>query len=34
MGSRLGTHTVRLAVKDAATTQRMLDILAEVLDQP
>ena len=31
MGSRLGTHTLRIAVKDAATNERMLEILAEAV---
>jgi histidinol-phosphate/aromatic aminotransferase/cobyric acid decarboxylase-like protein/GNAT superfamily N-acetyltransferase len=31
MGAQLGRHAVRVAVKDAATNQRMLDILAAVL---
>jgi hypothetical protein len=30
MGCALGTHAVRLAVKDRATNARMLDILAEI----
>ena len=34
MGSRLGTRVLRVAVKDAATNQRMLKILAEVLVLP
>jgi histidinol-phosphate/aromatic aminotransferase/cobyric acid decarboxylase-like protein len=34
MGSRLGTRALRVAVKDAATNQRMLKILTEVLDRP
>ena len=34
MGSRLGNRALRVAVKDAATNQRMLKILTEVLDRP
>ena len=30
MGTQLGTHTIRIAVKDAATNRRMLEILGEV----
>ncbi|HEY4301672.1 MAG TPA: histidinol-phosphate transaminase [Candidatus Didemnitutus sp.] len=30
MGARLGSHAVRLAVKDAATNRRMVEILREV----
>jgi histidinol-phosphate/aromatic aminotransferase/cobyric acid decarboxylase-like protein/GNAT superfamily N-acetyltransferase len=30
MGSQLGSHALRIAVKDAATNQRMLDILSAV----
>ena len=30
MGTRLGTHTLRIAVKDAATNRQMLEILGEV----
>jgi histidinol-phosphate/aromatic aminotransferase/cobyric acid decarboxylase-like protein len=32
MGSRLGPHALRLAVKDEATNRRMLEILAGVLE--
>lgn len=31
MGTALGAHAIRIAVKDSATNGRMLDILAEVL---
>ena len=31
MGTSLGTHAIRIAVKDAGTNGRMLDILADVL---
>ena len=31
MGTLLGSHAIRIAVKDAATNGRMLDILADVL---
>jgi histidinol-phosphate/aromatic aminotransferase/cobyric acid decarboxylase-like protein len=34
MGSRLGARTLRVAVKDAATNRRILDILTEVLALP
>jgi histidinol-phosphate/aromatic aminotransferase/cobyric acid decarboxylase-like protein/GNAT superfamily N-acetyltransferase len=30
MGTQLGTHTIRIAVKDAATNRRILEILREV----
>jgi histidinol-phosphate/aromatic aminotransferase/cobyric acid decarboxylase-like protein/GNAT superfamily N-acetyltransferase len=30
MGTRLGTHALRIAVKDAATNRKMLEILGEV----
>jgi histidinol-phosphate/aromatic aminotransferase/cobyric acid decarboxylase-like protein/GNAT superfamily N-acetyltransferase len=33
MGTRLGTHALRLAVKDAATIQRMMAILRRVLNE-
>lgn len=33
MGSRLGTHTMRIAVKDAATNQRMVAIIRQALTQ-
>jgi histidinol-phosphate/aromatic aminotransferase/cobyric acid decarboxylase-like protein len=33
MGSRLGRHVLRIAVKDAETNQRMVAVLAEVLSQ-
>jgi hypothetical protein len=31
MGSRLGTHALRVAVKDAATNRRMIEIIREAL---
>ena len=31
MGSQLGPRALRIAVKDAATTERMLNILADAL---
>jgi histidinol-phosphate/aromatic aminotransferase/cobyric acid decarboxylase-like protein len=31
MGSQLGTHTIRIAVKDGPTNQRMVEVLHEVL---
>jgi len=31
MGSRLGTHTIRIAVKDQASNQRMIAIIKEVV---
>jgi len=31
MGSQLGSHAVRLAVKDAATNQRMIEIIDQAL---
>ena len=31
MGSRLGTRTLRIAVKDGATNERMLEIIRSVL---
>jgi histidinol-phosphate/aromatic aminotransferase/cobyric acid decarboxylase-like protein len=34
MGSGLGTRALRVAVKDAATNQRMLKIIGEVLVLP
>ena len=34
MGTQLGTHTIRIAVKDAATNRKMLEILGEVCAQP
>ena len=34
MGSALGRHAIRIAVKDALTNQRMLSILASVLHEP
>jgi len=33
MGSRLGTHTLRLAVKDAPTNQRMVAIIRQTLTE-
>ena len=33
MGSHMGQHALRLAVKDATTNRRMLGILSEILDQ-
>ena len=32
MGSQLGTHALRIAVKDAQTNQRMLEIISRALD--
>lgn len=34
MGSAMGDHAIRMAVKDGDTNQRMLRILKEVLNQP
>ena len=34
LSPRLGRHAVRIAVKDAQTNQRMVDILARVLEEP
>jgi histidinol-phosphate/aromatic aminotransferase/cobyric acid decarboxylase-like protein len=32
MGTRMGTHSIRIAVKDANTNQTMIRILREVLE--
>jgi histidinol-phosphate/aromatic aminotransferase/cobyric acid decarboxylase-like protein len=33
MGSGLGNHAVRIAVKDASTNERMIRILSQVVNQ-
>jgi len=34
MGSQLGSHALRIAVKDAQSNQRMIEVLASVLHKP
>ena len=33
MGKQVGTHTIRIAVKDAVTNQRMLETLGEIAQE-